>query len=239
MRHPLIPTLTAAALVLVASPALAGTIQFSTPGSAGPVRISFEGTTLGSGDEIGTSYDSSLGVSFSGLYADFDEGTSDWDGDYQGFAQYLSGGTVASNFALANMTADEAYGQLLETSPVATVDVLFDSSIQTVGFHYAALPDSDFSVELFQGSTSLGAFQYAAPSDPTTRLPLSRFVGLSNDQGFDRVRISLADGQYFAMDDLRFGVAVVPLPPAAVMGLGMLVGLAVLRRRRRRLTTSL
>ena len=163
----------------------------------------------------GTSIDDTLeGVTFEGL-------------NYEKTVAFLlpsSDPYVAANFT--NPFDDSTIG-------LGTIAFDFGSMAVSSVEWLALTNDSDFtSIKLLNGLTtvheSLNLDTFT--STGSTALSFSGF-GL-----FDRVEISITGNGNgaFLMDDLSFEAVAVPLPPAAYMGLGLLAGIALLRRRRRR-----
>jgi hypothetical protein len=225
-------TLTAGLLALLASPALAGTVKLTNPSDAGPVQVTFdEGSPT-----YGTAYGTVNGVTFGTdqLFADLDFSDPSAGIPYNGFANlFPSGGTVGSNFVIDYLSDTQ-----LDSTDIRSRQITIDLGAEytTVGFHFMALPIGDFDVDLFDGSTRLtgvGEFQFGTTLDGN-QMPILGFAGLRNTDGFDKVQITLLQDQYFAMNDLRFGAVIVPLPPAAYLGAGLLLGIGILRRMRRR-----
>ncbi len=230
MRHVYLITLAAGLLAAVATPASAGTIKLTNAPDAGPVQVTFDEGSL----TYGTAFDTINGATPSGLYADLDFSNPSAGIPYNGFANFFGGGTVAANFVIPFQTTGET--SLLPAQIQArTITIQLAANAQQVGFDFIAQPNDAFTVELLSGGTAIGgsAFTFATQLD-TTGAPLVGFAGLRNLGGFDGVKITLLQDQFFAMNDLRFGVAVVPLPPAAFTGLGLLAALGIAYRLRRR-----
>jgi len=225
MRKPLLTTLTLGALAFLASPALAG-------------DVTFEGlTALNAGDALGSS--SVSGIAFSELYLDRDDGPAD-SGSFHGFSQYFtaSGNTaVASNFSLGISTdvlGDTRYDSIAGATVYDGPSFSFTGGpVTTVSFDFIANFGTSVLVELVNGTTTVGSGTFT----PTfaAGMPIVQQASLTNGAGFDSVQLTIsgASANYFAMDNVHYGIAVVPLPPAAFMGLGLLAGLGLLRRMRR------
>ena len=232
MRHPLIPTLTAAALLLAASPALADSIKLSDPAAVGAVQVTFDEDD----PSVRTPYSTVYGVDFGTdqLFADryYEDSQG---GTYNGFAGLFGGGVVGANFYFADGYPNWSDVQV-QTSQI---DIDFGTTVTRVGFHYLTVPGDAFSVTLLSGGTAFGGFSDFVTEEDDDLMPIVAFAGIGDDAGFDGIRITLNSGQAFAMNDLRLDVNVVPLPPAAYMGFGLLAGIGVLRRLRRRRASTL
>lgn len=231
MRHPLIPTLTAAALVLAASPALADSIKLTDPAAVGAVQVTFdEGNP-----DVRTSYSTVYGVDFGTDQLFADREYTDPEGQYNGFAGFFGGGVVGANFYF-----DEGYPNWSDVQiQTSQIDIDFGTTVTRVGFDFLTVPGDAFSVTLLSGGTAFGGFSDFVTQEDGNLMPIVGFAGIRDDAGFDGIRITLSSGQAFAMNDLRLDVNVVPLPPAAYMGFGLLAGIGVLRRLRRRRSSTL
>jgi len=208
MKNSLLLSVAATALLaLAASPALAGTITVIGVGD-------FDSPTVVDFDNLGQNEDASnasSSVTFVGVFGD----------------KLFSPAFAAPGAATAANFVDG--GQQINPFSFS-----FDGfSVNRVGWQAGTNAGDVVTVSLFQGLTSLGSLDFTTPTGSGGSVS---FIGLESDMLFDRVSVAIA-GQTGAhlMNDLQFDVVAVPLPPAAYMGLGLLAGLAVLRRRRRQL----
>jgi len=123
------------------------------------------------------------------------------------------------------------------TAPSANLSFSFATAINLVGWDAVTNLSSAVTVKLYSTSggskTLIESHAFTTPSGS-----VRSFIGLSNTTAFNLVEVSVAGVSVptHAMNDLRFEALArsVPLPPAASMGLGLLVGIALLGRRRRR-----
>ena len=240
MKKHFLATLAAGLVASAAAPALAGEITFEglTLADGNPAVAST--SELPAGNALGTILD----VSFSGLFADRDDGPTD-SGEYEGFAAYFPSDTVAINLSLGIVStpitgggSTTRYGQLADVTDVNSAPCFsFAAGQNSVSFDFIANFGTQLTVELWKyGEAAASASQTFDARFDAQSMPEINPVAMSSTQSFDRVqlRITGAEPHYFAMDNLRFGVAVVPLPPAAFMGLGLLAGVGIVRRLRRR-----
>ncbi len=154
---------------------------------------------------VGSQYGAS-GVAFSGALIGMTN-----PGDTNMFPG--SGGVIASNWSYAG-------GHYVGLSFTAT----FSSLVSQVGFLLEDSPSQVETVELFNGSTSLGSLTLTGTSGYN-----ATFRGIAESGGFDRMVFteSGSGNGFFAIDDLRFTPASSPIPEPANLVL-LLAGLAAL-----------
>ena len=152
---------------------------------------------------VGSTY-SANGVVFSGALVGMTN-----PGDLPAFPN--NGGVIASNW-------NYDIGRT-GTSFTAT----FSSLVTQVGFELDNWANQTATVELFNGSTSLGSLTLAN----TAVTGVAEFRGIADSAGFDRMVFtdSLDTNGFYAIDDLRFGgsASTVPEPASLVL---LLAGLA-------------
>lgn len=85
--------------------------------------------------------------------------------------------------------------------------------------------DSTFQVTLLAGGVAVGSFTYNAPNDTFA------FVGAWSDQAFDRVEIREIVGNVGNEFFGQFFTGTIPMPEPTAIGLLMIGGSALLRRR--------
>jgi len=191
----------AASLVTVA--AAAAPVAVGSSAFASSTLIDFN--AVGNEVAVGSQY-SANGVTFSGALIGMTN-----TGDTNLFP--ASGGVIASNWSYSG-------GHSVGQSFTAT----FSSLVSQVGFNLESWPTQDTTVELFNGTTSLGIFTLASTSDFN-----ATFRGVADSTSFDSMVFTEgAQGNgFFAIDDLRFTPASAPIPEPANLVL-LLAGVAAL-----------
>ncbi len=207
MKNTLLLSVAATALLaLAASPALAGTIGIGDFSGSETV-LDFDDP----GAVAGNAVPATSGATFNNLF-------------YDDQLVFLFPTTP---FVAANLTNPTD-----ETTILSEFSIDFSSSMNRVGWDAVTNQGDNTRVTLFKGSDLV--FDSGAIDTFST----AGFIGFEVlGVGFDRVVVNVetnVNGTH-VMNDFRFEAIAVPLPPAAYMGLGLLAGIAILRRRRREL----
>jgi hypothetical protein len=211
--------LSIAALALVtlsASPAVAGTIKIGAAfDSPGTTVVTFDGLAQNADADTASAL-----VDFDGIF-----------GDRILTGAFADGGTAsAANFVNG--------GQNINPFSFSFVGV----AVNRVGWDAITNDGDEVTVSLWLDGVDLFESETFTTSHVGGGLG-ELFIGIERTNGlFDEVRVDIGlnggTGAHL-MNDLRFDVVAVPLPPAAYMGLGLLAGIAILRRRRRRAQLAL
>ncbi len=142
----------------------------------------------------------------------------------------LNGG---SNFGIGEFSTRISGPEIIVSGPDGiAVDINKASPVFSFGFEFVepqndpnlngTFVDSTYSLEILNGTTGLGSFNFNAPNDTLA------FVGIQSDQAFDRVLITEiigSNGNEFYGQFFTGGAAAVPEPSTYLLLLFALVGI--------------
>lgn len=147
----------------------------------------------------------------------------------------LNGG---SNFGIGEFSSRISGPEIIVSGPDGiAVDINKASPVFSFGFEFVependpnvngTFVDSTYSLEILNGTTGLGSFNFNAPNDTLA------FVGVQSDQAFDRVLITEivgANGNEFYGQFFTGGSVLVPEPSTYLLFLFALVGIKVYKQ---------